>query len=86
MYEQGLPWWSVVKNPPTGQETRFDPWSRKIPHTSEQLQPLSHTYWACALQQEKAPQGEAHVPQLESSPFSLHPEKSPRSNEDPAQP
>ena len=51
-----------------------------VPHTSEQLQPLSHTYWACALQQEKAPQGEAHVPQLESSPFSLQPEKSPRSN------
>ena len=39
----------------------------------------------CALKQEKAPQGEAHVPQLESSPFSLQPEKSPRSNEDPAQ-
>ena len=47
-------------------------------------------YWACALetesQQEKPPQWEAHVPQRESSPCSGPLEKSPSSNEDPAQP
>ena len=40
---------------------------------------------ACALQQEKPLQQEAHVPQQESSPCSLHPDKSSHSSEDPAQ-
>ena len=41
---------------------------------------------ACAPQQEKALQWEAHTSQLESSPHSTQLEKRPHSNEDPAQP
>ena len=26
---------------------RFDPWSRKIPHAKQQLNSMSHNYWAC---------------------------------------
>ena len=40
---------------------------------------------AHALRQVKPPKREAHRSQLESSPRSLQPEKSPQSNEDPAQ-
>ena len=40
----------------------------------------------CGLQQEKPLQWEARVPQLESSPHLLQPEKNPCSNKDPAQP
>ena len=28
----------------------FDPWSGKIPHTTEQLSPCTTNYWACALE------------------------------------
>lgn len=35
MYEQGLPWWSVVKDPPTSAgDTVLTPWSRKTLHTA----------------------------------------------------
>ena len=62
-------------------------------------EPGSHSYWAQvlhllkpahprarALQQEKLPRWDAWAPQLESSPHSWQPEKSPHSKEDPAQP
>ena len=39
----GLPWWSVVKNPPASAEDRFDPWSGKIPRAKEQLSPRATT-------------------------------------------
>ena len=46
---------AVGKNPPAN---RFDPWSRKIPHATEQLSPRTTTTEAhvprdCAPQQEK---------------------------------
>ena len=91
-----LPWWS------TGWESvfhcrghRFDPWSKKNPHASEQLSPNSRAWKsrllkpmyprAHALQWKKPLQWEAHTPQLESSPclLQLMPEQS---NEDLAQP
>ena len=63
------------------------------------LEPRSHNCWACvpqllkpehhrahALQQVKPPQREALTPQLERIPSPLQLEKSPCSNEDPAQP
>ena len=63
------------------------------------LEPGSLNYWAhvlkplkpehpraCALQQKKPLQGEAHILQLESSPCSPQLEKSMCSNKDPAQP
>ena len=96
----GLLWWLSGKEF-TCQCRRhvFDPWSRKILHATEQLKPGSHNYWAltlqllkptrsraCALQQEKPPQWEAHVPQPESSPCSPQLEKNPCGNEDPGEP
>ena len=63
------------------------------------LKPRSQNYWAhmlqllkpicprtCALQQDKPLQWEARIPQLESSSCFQQLEKSPRNNEDPAQP
>ena len=63
------------------------------------LEPRSHNYWAhtlqilkpthpraCAPQQEKPLQWEDRAPQLESNPYLLQLEKSPNSNDDPAQP
>ena len=41
---QGLPWrFGGKESACSCRRHRFDPWSRKIPHASEQL---SHTYWA----------------------------------------
>ena len=53
-----------------------DPWSGNIPHVLKQQSPCTTTTEpecpkVCVLQQEKPPQGEAHAPQLESSPLSL---------------
>ena len=48
------------------------------------LKPMQHG--ACARQQEKAPQREARARQPAGSPCSPKLEKSPRSNEEPAQP
>ena len=28
----------------------FSPWSRKVLHAAEQLNPVHHNYWACALE------------------------------------
>ena len=76
----------------------FDPWSRKIPHATEQLSlctttigPVS-TAWEPKLLNPicprtcAPPQWEAHTPQLESGPCLLQLEKIPHSNEDPVQP
>ena len=41
----------VVKNPCANpREKRFDLWSGKTSHTTEQLSPLSHNHWALRLQ------------------------------------
>ena len=38
--ETGLPWWPVGKNPPASAgDNRFNPWSKKIPHATEQISP-----------------------------------------------
>ena len=63
---------------------KFDPWSRKIPHATEQQSP-HHNYWACSprareLQQEKPLQWETNAPRLESSPCSPQPEEAAHSN------
>ena len=102
----GLSWW------PRGEgftcqcrKHGFTPWSGKIPHAVEQLNPCTTTIEpvpkrlgaatteacaarACALQQEKPPQWDAHTLQLESSPQSTryNYRKSLSSNEDPVQP
>ena len=52
-----------------------------VPHLRQTARPR-----ACALQQEKPPQWEAHAPQLESSLCLLQLEKNPHGNQDPAQP
>ena len=42
----GLPWWLSGKESTCQcRRHRFDPWSRKIPHSSEQLKPVHHSYW-----------------------------------------
>ena len=71
----------MVESPParTG-DTGSVPWSGKIPHATGQPSPWATTPEpmsprARALQQEKAPKGEAPAPQLESSPCSPQPEK-----------
>ena len=58
----------MVKNPPANAGHRFELWSGKIPHATEQLSPRAttteaRTPRACALQQEKPPQWEARAPQ-----------------------
>ena len=55
-------------------------WSRRSPHATGQLSPRAATTeawgpWAYAQQQEKAPQWEARMSQLESSPRSLQLQK-----------
>ena len=91
-----LSWW--LRGKESACESRrcgFDSWSRKISHALEQpslgsrarephlLQPTCPR--ACAMQQEKPQQGEAHASQ-QSSPGLPQLEKDPHSNEDPAQP
>ena len=89
----GLPWWLSGKESTCQCRGHgFDPWSRKISHASEQLSPCATILKplhpkACALQQGKQPQWEAHPSwHLESSSHSPKLEKSPSTNEDPAQP
>ena len=96
----GLPWWLSDKESTCQCKSHgFNPWSRMIPHASEQLsqwatttEPMCCNNWSpCALeplliQQEKLTQWEAQTRQLESSPCSLQPEKNPHSNEDSPQP
>ena len=72
----------------------FDPWSGRIPHAPEQLslcsrapepQLLKPTLHRTCAPQEEPSEWKAHALQLESSSCSPQPEKSPRSNEDPAE-
>ena len=74
----------VIMNFPGGLEStcqckrhRFDPWSRKIPYTKEQLSLCTTAMCSrpCASQQEKPLQWEAHSWQIESSPHSPQLEK-----------
>ena len=72
------------KNPPApcAKGHRFDPWIEKIPHAIEQLNldpqllslhvatPVARVPRACAPQQEKPLQREAHAMHLESSLWS----------------
>ena len=89
----GLPWWLRVKESACQcRRHRFNPWSGKIPHATEQLSPrataIARNYWSpCALepallQQEKPPKWEACTPQLESRPSSPQLRKSQRGNDD----
>ena len=39
----GPPWWPVGKNPPASAGDRFNPWSRKILHATEQISPCTTT-------------------------------------------
>ena len=86
------PWWlSGKESAYQCRRYRFDSWSRKIPHATEQLSPCTTTIEACAprahaLQQEKPLQWEVYALQLESNPRRPQLEKSPGSNKDPAQP
>ena len=88
----GFPWWfSGYETAWRGRGHGFNPCSRKIPHASEQLthalQLLSpHILLSPCFSREKPPRWEAWAPQWESSPGSPQLEKSPLSNEDPAQP
>jgi len=50
--QRGFPGGSVVKNLPANADTRFPSLVWKIPHASEQLKPMHHNYWACALESE----------------------------------
>ena len=78
----GLPWWrSGWESTCQCRGHGFKPWSRKIPHATEQLSPCTTTteptccnYWspharAHAPQQEKPPQWEARALQLGVAPF-----------------
>ena len=79
----------------TNRKHRFNPWSGKISHTAEQLSPCSRAHelqllkpqspGACSPKQKKPRQWEARKSQLGSRPHSPQLEKSPHSNEDPAQ-
>ena len=49
--KNGLPWWLSDKESSCQcRRHGFNPWSRKIPHAMEQLRPLYHNFWACALE------------------------------------
>ena len=96
----GLPWWFSGKEPACQcRRHGFNPWSGKIPLTSEQLcatatgpslqslataMTMSHSPFT--PQQKKPPQWEARAPQLDCSPYSPKLEKSPRSNKHSPQP
>ena len=48
--KRGLPWWSGGLDFPCQREGHgFDSWSRKIPHASEQLSPLSCNDWSLRI-------------------------------------
>ena len=85
---QGYHSGSVVKNPPV---SAVDPGlspglGRSHVPQRNHAQMLQLLSLRALQQQEKPPPGEAHTPQLESSPCSSLLEESPKSNEDPAQP
>ena len=88
----GLPWWlSGQESACQGREHRFEPWSRKIPHATEQLSACTTATEArvprvLAAQQEKPPQWEAHAPQPRVVPARSNQRKPVHSNEDPMQP
>ena len=45
----GFPWWLSGKESPCQcRRHRFNPWSKKISHATEQLSLVNHNYWACA--------------------------------------
>ena len=48
---QELSWWLSGKEPSCQYRRHgFHPWSGKIPHAAEQLEPVHHNYWASALE------------------------------------
>ena len=64
-----LPWWhSGWEFACQCRGHRFNPLSRKIPHATEQLKPVSHNYWArvhrARAPQERPLEWEAHTLQL----------------------
>ena len=59
---------------------------REDPTCYGATKPVHHNYWACALQQEKLPQLEAHPLELESSPHLLKLEKACVQQQDPGWP
>ena len=84
---QGTPLQSLTQEDPT-----FHGATKPLCHNywARPLEPKNHNYWshvlqllkpahprACALQQEKPPQWEAHAPQLENSPCSRQLRESP---------
>ena len=78
---RGFPGSSVLKERTCRcRRHRFNPWSRKIPHASEQL--VHHNYWACAPEPGSC---NYWVHLLKLAPRAASLEKSPPSNEDPAQ-
>ena len=85
----GLPWWLSGKESACQcRRHRFDPWSGRIPHASEQLI-VCHNYWACALEpmvpkRSQCNEKPTHV--AREYPYSLQLEKCQCSSEDPAQP
>ena len=89
--KRGFPGGSVVKNLPVNAGGhRFHPWSGKIPQL-ERLSPCATLLklkcpTARVPQQEKPLQWKAFTLQLENTRCLLQLEKSPHSNEDPAQP
>ena len=53
----GLPWWLSGKvSACQCRRHRFHPWSLKIPHATDQLSPVHHNCWACALEPRGAPE------------------------------
>ena len=70
-HTSGLPFGSVVRNPPANYRgPRFNPWSGRISRAEGQLSPCATTMEpacprACGLQREKPPQRGAKVPQPE---------------------
>ena len=68
------------------QETRVQPLIWEDPTCLGAAKAVCHSYWACALQQEKPQQWEALALQQGVAPHSPQLEESPHSNEDPAQP
>ena len=82
---QGLPWWLSGKESDCQcRRHRFNPWSGKIRHAVEQLSLCTTT--SEPVLHERSHHNEKPALQSESSPCSLQLEKSPYSNEDPAQP
>ena len=96
--KQRHPWGSLVKRSVCQSRRHgLDSWSGRIPRASEQLSPHAtaqeeqNLSWPThpavrAPHKEKPPEGETPMPQLACSLCSQQWEKSPSSNEDPAQP